>query len=408
MAAKRIYDNWLEAYLRYTSNTEAPENFNFWVGISTIASAVGRQVLIDQGHFQWVPNFYITMVAKAGLATKSTAIGLGEDLMRATGKIKFAANSSTWQALVEELTESKRANLEVGTPHCTLTVVASELGTFLDLENREQVEFLTEVWDAKRSAWIRRTVGGGDKKQKVIENPCLNLIAATTPVWIRNNYKQNMVGGGFSSRLIMVEGKAKRRYIAYPKHEPQSPGLREMREHLIADLTAMTELNGEMQLSPEAIEWGTTWYRNHHEKPEMRKLVGDQFDGYYARKQTHMHKLAMIMSIACGDSMIVELDHLIAAQDCLYEMERNLNGLMEHTQASGWYAMAKVNILNAIRERGSMDRDELYSEMSTTLSGKDFDRIIADLARGKQISMLATGSGIRVAPKMQAIQGGKK
>jgi len=80
--ARRIKDSWIREYLRYTENTESPSMFHLWVGISTIASVVDRDIYVNQGFFKIYPNLYIILVAGSQECRKSTAINIGESLLR--------------------------------------------------------------------------------------------------------------------------------------------------------------------------------------------------------------------------------------------------------------------------------------------------------------------------------------
>ena len=62
--ARRIKDSWIREYLRCTENTESPSMFHLWVGISTIASVIDRDVYVNQGYFKIYPNLYIILVAR--------------------------------------------------------------------------------------------------------------------------------------------------------------------------------------------------------------------------------------------------------------------------------------------------------------------------------------------------------
>src|SRR3989304_116541 len=99
----RRCDDWLKAFVDYASYGEAPLKFLFWTGISTIAGALRRRVWIDQKFFQWVPNFYIVLVAPPGIVSKSTTANVGMNLLRKLEEIKFGPDVITWQQLITSL-----------------------------------------------------------------------------------------------------------------------------------------------------------------------------------------------------------------------------------------------------------------------------------------------------------------
>src|SRR6185369_9013664 len=101
------------------------------------------------------------------------------------------------------------------------------------------------------------------------------------------------VGGGFTSRCIFVYADTKRRLVPYPFLESPSADLERTRKSLISDLQDIALMGGAFQLSAPALKFGEAWYGEHYAKanPELNNA---QFAGYLARKQTHIHKLAMV------------------------------------------------------------------------------------------------------------------
>src|SRR5262245_37982800 len=90
----------------FTRHSEAPSLFHFWTGVSTIAGALRRRVWQEQHLFQWIPNFYIVLVAPAGIATKSTTLNLGMGLLERVAGVHFGPESGSWQGLGDALAAS--------------------------------------------------------------------------------------------------------------------------------------------------------------------------------------------------------------------------------------------------------------------------------------------------------------
>lgn len=147
----RKLQNWLEAYLDYSSVSEAPSHFHFWTGVSTIAGALRRRVWIDMAHFQWTPNMYIVFVAPPGIVSKSTTISIGTRLLKEVEDIYWGPDAVTWQALTQALAESSMEILidQQFYPMSCITIAASELGTFLDPHDREMIDVMVSLWDGR-------------------------------------------------------------------------------------------------------------------------------------------------------------------------------------------------------------------------------------------------------------------
>lgn len=328
----RLLKNWLKSYLDFTSLSEAPEIFHFWTGVSTMAGALKRRVYIDQRYFEWTPNFYIIFVAPAGVATKSTTISIGTNLLREVDGIHFGPDSGTWQAIgkslveAQELVPTKFGDLDgemdqMSCIHCAV----GELGTFLDFQDRKLIDTLTSLWDGQRGSFEHRTATAGNI---LINNPWINLLSATTPAWLRKNVPEEAIGGGFASRVIFVFGDRKRQLVAYPGLVGERDEHRKLREDLIHDLRDISEMLGEMVLTPNAIKWGSDWYEAHHNSKSL-DMASHRFDGYRSRKQTHIHKLAIVISASESSKGVITQAHLQQAEKLVTSMESDMIRVFE-------------------------------------------------------------------------------
>jgi hypothetical protein len=210
----RNYKNWLKAYMEYTRDSESPSTFHFWTGVSVIAGALRRRVWVDMKKFEWTPNFYIILVGPPGVAAKTTSIGMGMRLLAQIPGIKWGPESMTWQKLTRSLADSieylEFVNFQGQKERIAMscnTIEVGELGTFLKTDDDALVSFLIRMWEGQRGKFRHETITGGAVE---IDNPWLNIIAATTPAWMRDNFSESMIGGGLTSRVLFVYGDKKR------------------------------------------------------------------------------------------------------------------------------------------------------------------------------------------------------
>jgi hypothetical protein len=205
----RNFPHWLKAYCDFTATSEAPLDFHFWTGVSTVAAVLRRRVWKDELLFKWTPNFYIVFVGPAGIVTKSTTLNIGYQLLRAVPNISFGPDSMTWHGLArrfEAAVEYANYKDPLGKDHkilmSPLTCSISELGTFLRPDDKGLVSFLTDVWDGKERPFDHVTKDSGALK---IENPWLNIIGATTPEWMQDNFP---AGDRLQDRLRLRRNQA--------------------------------------------------------------------------------------------------------------------------------------------------------------------------------------------------------
>lgn len=335
----RHFPDWLDKFLEFSSIGEAPYDTLFWAGVSTIAGALRRRVFIDQNHYQYHANHYIILVAPPGVISKSTTAGIGHALLSQVPGIKFGPGAATWQALVmrlEEAAEEYQDREGNYWKQSALTIVASELGNLIDPKDRAMLDAYVDLWDS-RTGWY-------EKATKTVEsnkfaNPWLNIIACTTPSWLSNHMPEYVLGGGFISRCTFVFADEKRQAVAYPARRVRPAAYALQRQHLIEDLTAISELVGEVRLTEEAYDWGEAWYNDYLKKPPASWL-GEHSSGYWVRKQAHLHKLAMILSVSEGNSMFITPDHLMRAEEWINRMEKNLHRVFDMIGRTGDAAIA--------------------------------------------------------------------
>lgn len=390
MPQRRNYPDWLQGFVEYASYGEAPLSMYFWTGVCTIAGALRRRVWIDQAYFQWIPNFYVILVAPPGIVAKSTTASVGMNLLRAVPGIKFGPDVVTWQALAQNFAQALEfVEMADGLLHgmSSLMIESSELGTFLNPQDREMVDFLVTLWDGKKGAVKKLTKTQGED---VIENPCINLIACTTPAWIEGNFPEYMIGGGFTSRCIFIYTEKKRQLIPYPFLNVPA-GFATMREKLIEDLIAISDLKGPCVLLPETIAWGEQWYEAHYAS-RPRHLDNERFGGYIARKQTHIHKLAMVLSAARTSTLEISVQDLSQANTIITSLEEMMPkvferiGMTPETRGAG---LLVARVVSA-GDKG-ITYQELYNEMFRDLSYNDFKAALEGAFESGKVITIGSG-----------------
>lgn len=382
----RKLGNWISSFLDYASFGEAPRHMYFWAGVSAVAGALRRKVWIDQAYFRWYPNFYICLVAPPGIVSKSTTAGVAMNLLRRVPGAKFGPDVVTWPALVEAFAESTEAFEYNGEYHpmSAMTLESSEFGNLLDPNDKQMVDLLVSLWDGKQGSFKKSTKHSGSDE---VQNPWINLIACTTPSWIAGNFPEYMIGGGFTSRTIFVYADSKARYVAYPGLVVPRD-LKEMENDLVNDLTHISEnLAGEYKLSAGAVEWGEKWYHQHY-TTRSATLDPERFGGYIARKQTHIHKLAMVLAASGSDEMVITADHLDVAYTMITDLEPDMQFVFSKIGRSDM-SMYAEKIIHFVKSKGRVGYQEVYRYVHTHFpSMRDFEDVFAGCLRAGFIKHL--------------------
>lgn len=374
----RNHPDFIRAYTDVlTPKGEAPERFHFWTSVATIGGALRRRVFIDEGHYRYYPNFYIVLVGPPGLIKKSTTINVGSALLRETPNVIIGADCSTWQSFVEEVAQAQDMFAEGDraadildqefTVTCALTLTISEFGTFFDPDDRQMVNVLTELFDAKVGAAFRkRTKTQGEDN---LMNPFVNILTGTTPDWIKDNFKGKFGGWGLSSRMIFLHCDEKERHVAFP-HKLWRGQYAETMHTFRDDLIEISQLQGTMQIAPAAELFYEQWYEEHgiRQTALNRHAHHDPWLAYYlARKADHILKLALVLSVSRSSSLEISLEDLQESVRRCDEIEIELSKVFASKSAESREVRLNQDVWDGIcRIIGHNGRLEEYNFFSFT------------------------------------------
>ena len=386
---KRKCANWLLTFRDWTMpRSEAKESFIFWTGLFTLASAIRRKVYIPKtvlGSWEVAPYLYIMFVAPAGKARKTTTLSYSDDLLLQELGIKKASASMTVQVLMKRLSDS---------PDNSLSIQIKEFGTFYNQSKEMMIDFLTALFDGVK----RHDSDTLSRGVEFAERPCINLIAATTPVWIAENLSENAVGGGFASRVIFIfEDTVRRRRLFYHrgKDKIDPDKMRELHADLLMDLVHISQnIDGEFKLTDEAEAFAEDWYIKYADNP----TVSDpRLTGYNERKPAYMLKLAMLCHLAYSDELLINKGDVQQALALL----KGVEGKMLRTfQAIGKnpHTLDLETIVEYVNEVGEIAPDKLKKHFQHVATPRMLDELIMFLVTTRQITEVNTNGIITIKP----------
>ena len=360
---EREAGNWVAAYLEYTKESESPDAYHVWTALSAIASVARRSFWLDQGIYLLYPNLYVALVGPPGRTGKSTAIRMGRRLIAQVPGVIMGPDSCTREQLIRKMAESKLNN------QCCTTLHSTEFSSIIDPSGILMIQFLTEIYDCdyyNPKGWTYETKTQG-KDQLV--SPCLNILAGTTPSYIADAMPDSFVGHGFTSRTVFVYGDKERQINPRPKEPPRS-----LVAALIRDLQRISALGGEFRWDPSGIEAYDNFYRSLYESiPEDHRL-----EGYHWRKKTHILKVAMLLSLAERDDLILDGKVITAATQFLEMIEAPMARTFS---AVGKYEMASdlERIGSQVMDAGGMLVAEVFKRNYFAGAEQDLRAVIASL-----------------------------
>jgi len=390
----RKTQDFMQTYMEYSDASESPDSFHRWTAIGTVAGVLRRRCWINQGRFQWTPNFYLIFVAPPGIVQKSTTIGFGLDLLKQVKGIHFGPDSLTWQAMVEEMAGIQE-NMNIGGivgafyPMSCVTLGISELGTLLDTENKQMIDIMVDLWDSPQKEWRKKTKTQGEDR---IVNPWINMMACTTPKWVGDNMTGQTISGGFLSRCLFVYGEEKRKLIHLPSQFVAAHH-DELKDALVSDLRHIAQhIKGEYHYHRDAIQWDREWYDRHNAQ-DFSHLAFTMVSGYIQRKQTHIHKTAMVLAATRRDEMVIMKEDLITAERMVTDLEEDMEkvfGQMEiRTSSNMRYS---DDVVTRVRYHKKINKQALYRDMFARkkMSKNDFDTIVKSAIAAGEIEQVGT------------------
>jgi hypothetical protein len=365
----------LESYEAYTKFQESPPDFHTWTGLSLISSCLGRNVYANQGYFKVYPNLFIVLVGKSAVAKKSSALGIGLDLLlEVDTEFPLFSQKVTTESFIQFLSErTAKFGKSEG------LIYSPEFSTFLGRSDKDQtlIQTLTDYYDcpAIRSYSTR---GRGIEEMKDL---CLNLLAGSTPEWLKSSLPEDSIGGGFLSRLLLIHRIEPGVRQPFPGNN-NSPEVFLNRKNCLNDLRIIRSLKGEFTWTPAARTSYSDWYCNQLEKEQ--KESSSFLDGYYGRKGTTVIKLAMNLSAGYSSKKeITELD-INNAIRLLNENEIFMKMIIDNMAQS---EMGKQidKVRNIIGRAQVIGHSKLMQQVSRQLNNMELRQIIDTLIESGEI-----------------------
>jgi hypothetical protein len=366
--AQRVLTDFVDAYLRYTENTEPMQTYHTFCAISAIAGALERKVYLRLGHQDIFPNFYIALVGPAGWARKGTALDLIRPIIEEAG-IRTMSGAITMEKLsqklkgaIENYTDPSDGEIKF---QCAVTFISPELQVFLREKQVDLLARLTDLYDCG-ATWSYDTKNQGTD---YVQGPFFNILSATAPDWIRSMIPDPAVGGGFTRRFIWVVEDDKRTI-------PEPSIDKNLEAQLINDLQAISLLAGQAKFTEEAHKIFLDWYIQQDKDYREGKLaIADpRFSGYCATRATLLLKMSLVCSVSSSSSLWITPEHFYRAKSILEFAEKKMPRAFQ-SMGQAKYADAVEQIFAFILKRKRASKAEILR-----LLYRDIDEAVYDIA----------------------------
>jgi hypothetical protein len=310
--------SFISQYLDYVGNTECPMFYHRWCCLSMVGTYLGRQYTFKLGHTVLYPNKYVMLIGTPG-TRKSTAIKIAKSILAGTGYDKFSGDKSSKEKFMMDLAGEEfdgepnnsdilERNLwgDAGAAPAEMYIACDEFNDFIGNNNIEFISLLGNLWDYNGVFKNRIKTG----KSVSITDPTISILGGNTPVSFARAFPPDVLGQGFFSRLLLVQGDPTGKKITFP--EPPSPVAT---GKIIEALQRIkSTIAGEAVLTPEAKQLLDKIYKTWQSIDDMR------FEHYSTRRFTHLLKLCLVIS-ACHYSTEITAAHVVEANTVLTHTE---------------------------------------------------------------------------------------
>ena len=342
----RVYPDYIEACVNATARSPIPKLFRRWSAISSVAGALGRRVWFPMPNYDIRSNIFVVLIAGPG-RNKSVSLNLpyskvfsklttppGSQPDHATyntgleeyGLMKYPLYSIqdriTPEKLAVDMFKSSRLDTRLSTPSdnfydSSLTLVTSEIGTFLSRNERYLQMFLTDMWDSK-DEYSHKTKTAGEY---VIKGPCLNWIACSTPEQFVDNLPEDARSQGLLSRIIPVFYDGEKIPQSLLQDRVSNVDVINLRH----DLAEIAKMYGPMTLEEKAFDV----INQDIEAGLPPEPTDPNLSEYCQRRVSHFLKIALSVSASQSGERIITLDHWKRTKDLMFEVESTMPKALE-------------------------------------------------------------------------------
>jgi len=352
-------------FMKFCENSEIPELFAFWAGLSSVSAALGRNLVLDRGKFKVYPNLYVILVAESGRCRKSTSIGAMEEVLEGIKPpLNLIAQKITPEGLIQsmikgtEYVENQPMVFNDPGKVCEGFAICDELSM---LVNKKSLDaglgpLLTSFYDCKSEVKYT-TKGNGDE---VATNTCLGMLGASISEWIRSAFTEESIRGGVAGRMIFV-------YVTTPPKPVADTRYTAEKRNLLADLQShiskIRQLKGEVVLTVEA----EAWYKTFHEEtwPESPLYNNIDLTAYTSRRSGHLFRVDMLLA-ATDFTLEITVEHLTKADSFLRKIEEKLPDVM-NAILKNETGHNKDTILGIVKRHGQIALKDLMKETNNRI-----------------------------------------
>lgn len=348
---------------------------------------------MNRGDWNLYPNMFTILVGHQGLG-KGRSINPAVGILRESGCANILSDKLTIQYILEKISDRGQSVAQINMQGNTLTlgmdstcfISAPELEDFMSTS--DTLPPLKELWESKDGPYEYGTRGRGLVK---IAKPCPTMLGGCTPSQIALLFPSQVVGGGFIRRCNFVYEGDQSKFVAWP---PERSAADPVKQKLIDDLRLIGQLGGRFSFDPVA----SKQFKDFCATIGSDEFADEASAGYETSKPIHVLKLAMALTVARSDAMIISFVDMMQA---IQMVNKCADDLKKVFRAVGDSEMATVidKVIRFIEAKSKLSyvtRPDLMGALWRDVgSNQNLDIILATLEAGS-IIRTESRSGITI------------
>jgi uncharacterized protein DUF3987 len=323
--------SFVSSYFEHNKIYESPGSFWKWSSYAIISAILKDKCYLKNGSSLLFPNLYTLIVAESSGHRKNRPVEFSETLVHSVNNTKILSGRASVQAILDDLhrAESDAKTGKVIKSNSAI-LFAVELSAAI-VADPEGMGILTDIFDFKPNPY----------KQRLRTGPCFDLdkivfsmLSASNEEMLRRLFDISVVRGGFLARTLLIVPNEFRKSNSLLEIDHTALEAGKMR--LIELLKAISLLNGEFAIEPEARREYEDWYNPFRKSYEKKK----EASGIVGRIHTHVLKIAMILAADKLSLSIRKEEMEQAINDCIsllpnYSIFTMAHGKTDLEQAGG-------------------------------------------------------------------------
>lgn len=313
----------------------------------------------------------------------------------------IAPDSTTFQMLIKAFVDSMAGGFikdAEGNPrpfwYCSLFMCLEELSSIFRKQSEDVARLLLNLYDCKDYEYETLS-----RQKDKIRNGCLNILAGTTPKFIRWAAKEDLLGEGFNSRAWFIYEPGPRFYSLLSP--PLSIEQKTHKAELIIHLRLLSKVKGNAFFSQEASNWLCKWWQSFGRS--MKANSNPKLVDYYSRKQAHVMKLAGAVHFAeiqNPEDMTISLSSVKKAFGMLESVETRMHMALCY-RSENPLADVGENVCEILEKKKEwVSFNDIHSLVWDKVKKYELEEVLSFLMSNKRI-ISEPGKGFKI--KMQEL-----